>query len=93
MQRKRIDHWYDGDSGVFTDGTRFRLANVQAPERYQFGGEKATRTAAGMTGQSRGFVNVRTVAKSYGRDVVELWNGDGSINARLRKKGYTNRGR
>jgi hypothetical protein len=69
------------------------LARVRTPERHRFGSSTATRTAAGMTGQTNGIVKVRTVAKSYGRDVVEMWNRDGSINERLRRRGYTNKGR
>ena len=93
MVKKRIDHWKDGDSGAFTDGTPFRLARVRAPEKHQFGGSKATRTAAGMSGQSHGLVNVRKVGRSYGRDVVEIGNRHGSINNRMRAKGYRNKGR
>ena len=93
MVKKRIGHWKDGDSGVFTDSSRFRLARVRAPESHQYGGSKATRTAAGMTGQTRGVVNVRRVGKSYGRAVVEMQNRHGSINSRMRAKGYRNKGR
>jgi len=78
---------------VFTDGSSFRLARVRCPEKHQFGGSKATRTAAGMTGRSKGYVSVKTVGKSYGRDVVELSNRNGSINKRMRKKGYSKKGR
>jgi micrococcal nuclease len=94
MVRKRIDHWIDGDSGVFSDGSKFRLASVGAPERHQFGGHRATRTAASMSGRSRGYVDVRVVARDkYGRNVVEMQNQDGSINQRMRLKGYRNKGR
>lgn len=93
MARKKVSKWDDGDSGKFADGTRFRLAGVHAPERHQFGGSKATRTAAGMTGQSRGVVNVKTVGRSYGRNVVEMSNSCGSVNERMRAKGYRNKGR
>ena len=93
MVRKRITYWKDGDSGFFTDGKPFRLARVRAPERGQRGASKATKTAAGMTSRSRGYVNVNKVGKSYGRDVVNISNKDGSINDRMRKKGYTNKGR
>lgn len=88
--RKRIEYWEDGDSGKFADGTPFRLARVGAPEKYQFGGSKATKTAAGMTGQSNGLVSIRVVGKSYGRDVVEMRNSGGSINNRMRQRGYKN---
>ena len=89
----RVKKWNDGDSGVFKDGTRFRLARVRAPEHHQFGGKKATKVAAGMTSRSKGFVNVRRVGSSYGRAVVEMRNKDGSINNRMRSKGYKNKGR
>ncbi len=88
MVRKRVDYWHDGDSGRFTDGTWFRLARVNAPEKHRAGGERATRTAAGMAGQSNGYVNVRNIGRSYNRAVVEMRNGDGSINERLRRRGY-----
>lgn len=94
MTRKRIKRWDDGDSGSFTDGIRFRLNRVRAPEKHQFGGETATRRAAGMTGRSNGFVNVDTVAKDrYGRLVVNMRNQDGPINKRLLKRGCKNKGR
>jgi len=94
MVRKKVKKWTDGDSGVFSDGTRFRLSGVRAPEKHQFGGSKATRAAAGMSGRSKGYVNVTKRGNdSYGRDIVEMRNKDGSINERLRKKGYKNKGR
>lgn len=94
MVKKRIKQWDDGDSGIFIDGTRFRLARVRAPEKYQFGGETATRMAAGMSGRSNGVVNVVPISRdSYGRVLVELSNEDGSINNRLRRRGCRNRGR
>ncbi len=92
--KKRIDHWKDGDSGRFTDGTLFRLSRVRAPERYQFGGKTATRRAAGMSGKTRGFVNVKTVGRDrYGRLLVELYNKYGLINNRLLRRGSRNKGR
>jgi endonuclease YncB( thermonuclease family) len=91
--RKKIKRWNDGDSGVFKDGTRFRLANVNAPEHYQYGGKKATKVASGMTSRSSGWVNWKPVGRSYGREVGNMSNSDGSINQRLREKGYKNKGR
>lgn len=94
MIKKKIAYWNDGDSGRFTDGSRFRLARVRAPEKYQFGGETATRRAAGMSGRTNGFVNTKTIARdAYGRIVVELSNRDGSINNRLLRRGSINKGR
>lgn len=94
MTKKRIKRWDDGDSGIFTDGIRFRLNRVRAPEHHQFGGETATRRAAGMTGRNKGVVNIKPVAKDkHGRLVVDMRNQDGSINKRLLKRGCRNKGR
>ena len=94
MVKKTVKKWVDGDSGIFTDGTKFRLSNVRAPEKKQSGGSKATKVAAGMSGRSKGRVNVKQVAvDKYKRSVVTMSNKDGSINERMRKKGYTNKGR
>lgn len=92
-KRKKVDHWVDGDSGVFTDGRPFRLANVRAPERNQRGASRATKTAAGMTGRTDGRVSTKTVGRSYNRDVVQMKNRDGSVNDRMRRKGYRSSGR
>lgn len=92
--KKRVKKWFDGDSGEFTDGTKFRLQGVRAPEKNRFGGEKATRTVAGMTGRSHGRVGWTPVARDkYGRQVGNMRNKDGSINQRMRNKGYKNKGR
>jgi len=94
IKRKRVREWDDGDSGIFTDGTRFRLNRVRAHEKNQFGGPTATRTVAGMTGRTKGFVKVKKVTTDkYGRAIVDMWNKDGSINKRMVRKGYKNRGR
>ena len=92
--RKKVKRWFDGDSGEFSDGTKFRLNNVRTPEKYQYGGEKATRAAAGMTGRTAGRVNWNPVARDkYGRQIGNMSNRDGSINQRMRNKGYRNKGR
>jgi endonuclease YncB( thermonuclease family) len=94
MARKKVNRWNDGDSGVFSDGTRFRLAGVRAPERRQFGSERATRRAVGMTGRSNGNVIWKPVARDrYGRQVGHMSNRDGSINLRLLRRGCRNKGR
>jgi len=93
-KRKKVKKWDDGDSGIFADGTRFRLNGVRAHEKHQFGGSTATRRVAGMTGRTKGIVQVQQVAKDrYGRAVVNMKNKDGSINKRMRKNGYKNKGR
>ena len=94
FKRKKVKKWNDGDSGVFTDGTRFRLSNVRANEKHQFGGSKATKNAAGMSGRSKGNVSWKPVARDvYGRQVGEMRNKDGSVNQRMRNKGYKKKGR
>ena len=93
MVRKKVRKWFDGDSGEFTDGTQFRLAGVRAPESHQFGGSKATKQASGMTSRSKGLVNWKPVGSSYGRQVGEMSNKDGSINQRMKKRGNKNKGR
>jgi endonuclease YncB( thermonuclease family) len=93
-KKKRIRKWLDGDTPRFTDGTIGRLARVRCQEKHQFGGSTATKTAAGMTGRSRGLVNVKTIARDrYGRPVIEMKNKDGSINQRMLNKGYKKKGR
>lgn len=94
FKKKKIKSLDDGDSGSFADGTRFRLKNVRAHEKHQFGGSTAKKTLAGMIGRTKGVVQVRTVAYGhYGRKIVEMKNKDGSVNSRMRKKGYKNKGR
>ena len=94
MPRKKVKKWYDGDSGRFADGTEFRLGGEGAPEKYQFGGKKATRQAASMTGQTNGWVNWEPTGRGhYGRQIGNMSNRFGPINERLRKRGYKEKGR
>jgi endonuclease YncB( thermonuclease family) len=93
-KKKKVKNLNDGDSGFFSDGTQFRLANVQAPEKYQYGGSTAKRRLAGILGRNNNFVNTKTIAiDRYGRKVVEMRNRDGSINNRMQRRGCRNRGR
>ncbi len=93
-KKKKVKYLDDGDSGKFADGTPFRLARVRAHEKHQYGGSTATKVLAGILGRSKGIVMSKTVAVGrYGRKIVELKNKDGSINARMRKKGHKNKGR
>ena len=94
FKSKKVKKWDDGDSGVFVDGTRFRLNGVRAHESHQFGGSTATRRVAGMTGRTSERVQVEQVARDrYGRAVVNMKNKDGSVNKRMRENGYKNKGR
>ena len=82
FKRKKIKLLDDCDSGSFADGIRFRLKNVRAYEKHQFGGFIAKRILAGMMGRIKGVVQVRTVARGhYGREIVEIKNKDGSVNS------------
>lgn len=94
MAKRKIAKLYDGDSGVFANGENFRLSNVRSPETGKKGGSEAKRTLAGMLGRNNNQANVKAVGTdSYGRTLVRLSNRDGSINSRMRSKGYTNKGR
>lgn len=62
-QYKKKVHWTDGDSGRFSDGTRFKLQNVRASESGQNGGQKIKRVPAGMTSRSKNHVIVEEVNK------------------------------
>lgn len=46
-----------------------------------------------MTGKYNGLVDVRVVGQSYGREVVEMRNRDGSVNNRMIGRGCRNKGR
>ena len=93
-KKKKVKSLDDGDSGRFADGTPFRLARVRAHEKHQYGGSTATKVLAGILGRSKGIVISKTVAiGGYGRKIVELKNKEGSINERMIKKGYKNKGR
>jgi len=84
----------DGDSGTLPDGTRFRLANVRAPEMNQRDGTKARNVSRGMISRSKGIVSIEVTGRDkYGRVLVNMSNKDGSINERMRAKGYRNKGR
>jgi endonuclease YncB( thermonuclease family) len=67
--------------------TRYvRLANVNAPEKYQFGGRKATNVLRGLIGGQQ--VSITPVGKSYNRILAQVRKGRKSINKRMREKGY-----
>ncbi len=94
MVKRKITNLCDGDSGEFANGERFRLVNVRSPEKRQKGYQTAKKSLAGMIGRSNNKVDVTSVGKDkYGRNLVNLSNLDGSINQRMREKGFTNKGR
>ncbi len=94
MVKRKIKKLFDGDSGKFANGENFRLTNVRAPETGRRGASSAKRTLAGMLGKSNNSANVTRVGKDkYGRTLVRMSNDNGSINERMRKKGFSNKGR
>lgn len=83
----------DGDGVKFADGEEGRLVNVRAPEKNEPGYARAKKSLSSMIARSGGEVNCRSVGRDkYGRLLVEISNHEGSINKRLREKGYTNKG-
>ena len=93
-KKKKVKKWLDGDTPKFSDGIIGRLARVRCHEKHQFGGSTATKTVAGMTGRTKGRVYVKQIGRDkWGRPIIEMKNKDGSINKRMIKKGYKNKGR
>ena len=83
----------DGDTLVLQNGLEIRLANVRAQETGTRGAPTATRALSGMIGRCGGKIRYKGVGVSYGRLVAEVRNSDGSVNERMRKKGYTDKGK
>jgi len=89
--KRTVKRVIDGDTlevNRSINGSRFvRLANVNAPERHQFGGRTATRTLTGMIGGKP--VTLTPVARdAYGRVVAEVRCGRKSINRKMIRRGY-----
>ena len=85
----QIQFFFDGDSGQFSNGERFRMADVRSPEEDDPDYIKAKRIVSGMAGRFHKWVSVEEVGiDQYGRVLVKLYNEDGSINDRMRQRGY-----
>jgi len=85
----QIQFFVDGDSGQFANGERFRLADVRSPDKDDPDYLKAKRVVTGMAGRNRCRVTVEQVGiDQYGRLLVELFNEDGSLNERMKQRGY-----
>ena len=85
----QIQFFFDGDSGQFSNGERFRLADVRSPDKNEADYMKAKRSFSAMAGRSHRMVTVEEVGiDQYGRVLVNLENQDGSINDRMRQRGY-----
>ena len=57
----QIQFFFDGDSGQFSNGERFRLADVRSPEEDDPDYLKAKRILSGMAGRSHRMVTVEEV--------------------------------
>ena len=85
----QIQFFFDGDSGQFSNGERFRLADVRSPDKNESDYLKAKRSLSAMAGRSHKWVTVEEVGiDQYGRVLVNLENQDGSINDRMKQRGY-----
>ena len=84
--RRKVKQVIDGDTFVVSrkigNTNRIRLAGVKAPEKYQFGGKRATNRLRGLIGGKT--VTIVPVARSYGRIVANVRSKRKSINKRLR---------
>ena len=85
----QIQFFFDGDSGQFSNGERFRLADVRSPDKNEVNYMRAKRSVSAMAGRSQRWVSVEEVGiDPYGRLIVKLENQDGSINERMKQRGY-----
>ena len=85
----QIQFFIDGDSGQFSNGERFRLADVRSPSKNEVDYMKAKRSVSAMAGRSGRWVTVEEVGiDPYGRLLVKLENQDGSLNERMKQRGY-----
>ena len=85
----QIMFFVDGDSGQFSNGERFRLADVRSPEEDEADYLKAKRSLSAMAGRSHRWVTVEEVGfDQYGRILVKIFNENGSLNERIKQRGY-----
>ena len=84
--RRKVKQVIDGDTFIVSrkiGGTnRIRLAGVNAPEKYQFGGTVATNKLKGLIGGKT--VTIVPVGRSYGRLVADVRTNRKSVNRRLK---------
>ena len=85
--RRTVKKIIDGDTFVVNrkigNTNRIRLARVNAPEKYQYGGKKATNRLRGLIGGKT--VTIIPVGRSYGRIVAQVRHRRRSINRRLKR--------
>ncbi|MBN4049011.1 thermonuclease family protein [archaeon AH-315-M20] len=85
--RRTVKKIIDGDTFIVNrkigNTNRIRLARVNAPEKYRYGGKKATNRLRGLIGGKT--VTIIPVGRSYGRIVAQVRHRRRSINRRLRR--------
>ena len=85
--RRTVKKVIDGDTFVVNrkigNTNRIRLARVNAREKYQYGGKRATFRLRRLIGGKT--VTIIPVGRSYGRIVANVRHGKKSVNRRLRK--------
>lgn len=84
--RRKVKQVIDGDTFIVSrkigNTNRVRLAGVNAPEKYQFGGKKATnRLKSLIDGKT---VTIVPVGRSYNRLVADVRKNRKSVNKRLK---------
>jgi endonuclease YncB( thermonuclease family) len=86
MIRRSIKRIIDGDTFVVSrkvnGSSLIRLANYNAPERYQFGGQRATNQLRGTIGGKT--VSIDPRGRSYGRVVADVFVNRKNLAKRLR---------
>lgn len=86
--KRTVTKIIDGDTFVVNrkvDGTnKIRLADVDAPERYQFGGKQSTNMLRGLIGGRQ--VTLIPIARSYDRIVANVRVNRKSVNRIMQEK-------
>ena len=83
--KRKVLKVIDGDTFVVRrrigDTRVVRLAGVNAPEKYQYGGQSATNKLRGLIEGKT--VTIQPVGRSYGRVVAGVRVNRGSVNRRM----------
>lgn len=84
--RRKVKKVIDGDTFVVSrkigNTNVIRLAGLNAPEKHQFGGRKATNRLRGLIGGKT--VTIVPVGRSYNRIVADVRRKRKSVKKRLR---------
>ena len=86
MERKKVfvNKVLDGDTFIDDKNKKYRLANVDAPEKGKPGYQKATNQLKKLI--ERTDIGIKQIAKDkYGRPIVRVYKGRESINKKMQK--------